>query len=167
MVATCPPLCFAGFGTDRLRCEQVMKTAGRENPNRRATVPCNRAPGAAAQNRSCSFKWAAKQENVQPLQMCFFLTSLFIELTRTWKLHPMVLWPELSSRKNAAKSLAMAAGSSIGAKCPPRGKTVQRWMFYTRSIYERGGSTLGTVWWVKTPNVLGVSPYVVSRVLQR
>src|SRR6266478_8928866 len=60
-----------------------MKTAGRENPNRRATVPCNRAPGAAAQNRSCSFKWAAKQENVQPLQMCFFLTSLFIELTRS------------------------------------------------------------------------------------
>jgi Polyphosphate kinase N-terminal domain len=45
-------------GTDRLGCEQVMKTAGRENPNRRAAVPCNRAPGAAAQNRSCSFKWA-------------------------------------------------------------------------------------------------------------
>ena len=26
--------CFAGFGTDRLRCEEAMKTAGRENPNR-------------------------------------------------------------------------------------------------------------------------------------
>ena len=26
--------CFAGFGTDRLRSEEVMKTAGRENPNR-------------------------------------------------------------------------------------------------------------------------------------
>src|ERR1700676_2028053 len=26
--------CFAGFGTDRLRREQAMKTAGKENPNR-------------------------------------------------------------------------------------------------------------------------------------
>src|SRR5277367_1521867 len=26
--------CFAGFGTDRLRRAEVMKTAGRENPNR-------------------------------------------------------------------------------------------------------------------------------------
>jgi len=30
----------------RLRCEQAMKIAGSGNPNRRATVPCNRAPGA-------------------------------------------------------------------------------------------------------------------------
>jgi hypothetical protein len=29
-------------------------------------------------------KWAAKQENVQPLETCFFLTSTFIELTRTY-----------------------------------------------------------------------------------
>ena len=57
-----------------------MKTAGRENPNRWATVSSNRAPGAGVQNRSCSIQWAAKQENVQPLQVCFFLTSPFIEL---------------------------------------------------------------------------------------
>ncbi len=25
--------CFVGFGTDRLRREEAMKTAGRENPN--------------------------------------------------------------------------------------------------------------------------------------
>jgi hypothetical protein len=78
--------CFAGFGTDRLRCEQAMKTAGRENPNRWAKASSNRAHGAAAQNRSCSIPWAAKQENVQPLQMCFFLTSTFIELSRSWEL---------------------------------------------------------------------------------
>jgi hypothetical protein len=71
---------LTGFGTDRLRCERAMKTASRENPNRRATVPHNRAHGAAAQNRSSLIKWAAKQENVQPLEMCFFLTSTFIEL---------------------------------------------------------------------------------------
>src|SRR5208337_344761 len=76
--------CFAGFGTDRLRCEEAMKTAGRGNPNRRADVPSNRAHGAAVQNRSCSIKWAARQENVQPSRRCFFLTSTFIELIRSW-----------------------------------------------------------------------------------
>jgi hypothetical protein len=72
--------CFAGFGTDRLRCEEVMKTAGRENPNRCAKVAGNRAPGADGQNRSCSIMWAAKQEKFRPTQECFFLTFPFIEL---------------------------------------------------------------------------------------
>src|SRR5580698_7021005 len=61
-----------------------MKTAGRENPNRWAIVAGNRAPGADGQNRSSSITWAAKQERLQPMRNCFFLTSLFIELTRTW-----------------------------------------------------------------------------------
>ena len=74
--------CFAGFGTDRLRREEAMKTAGRENPNRWTIVSSNRAPGAGGQNRSCSIKWAAKQEKFRPLEECFFLTSPFIELTR-------------------------------------------------------------------------------------
>ena len=60
-----------------------MKTAGRETPNRWAKVSSNRADGAVGQNTSCSFKWAAKQENLQPLEECFFLTSPFIELHRT------------------------------------------------------------------------------------
>jgi hypothetical protein len=54
-----------------------MKTAGRENPNRWARAPRNRAHGAAGQNRSRSIKWAAKQEKFQPQQVCFFLTSTF------------------------------------------------------------------------------------------
>jgi hypothetical protein len=74
--------CFAGFGTDRLRREEVMKTAGRENPNRWGNASSNRAHGADGQNRSCSIMWAAKQENFQPTEMCFFLTSPFIELIR-------------------------------------------------------------------------------------
>ena len=73
---------LAGFGTDRLSCEEAMKTAGRENPNRRANVSCTRAHGADGQNKSCSIQWAAKQEKVRPMQKCFFLTSTFIELTR-------------------------------------------------------------------------------------
>ena len=64
--------------------------------------------------------------------------------------------PQLRSRKKAVKSSATAAGSSAGAKCPPRGKTVHRWMLYTRCRYERGGSPSGTVWCAKTPNAVGV-----------
>src|ERR1700688_1339165 len=75
--------CFAGFGTDRLRCEEAMKTAGRENPNRWANVSSNRARGAEGQNSSRSIVWAGKQEKFQLMEMCFFLTSPFIELTRT------------------------------------------------------------------------------------
>jgi hypothetical protein len=52
------------------------------DPRHTGTVPHNRAHGAAAQNRSPLIKWAAKQENVQPLEMCFFLTPAFIELYR-------------------------------------------------------------------------------------
>jgi hypothetical protein len=75
---------FVGFGTDRLRREEAMNTAGRENPNHGVAVPRNRAHGAVGQNRSCSIKWAAKQEKLQPKVMYFFLTSPFIELLR-WK----------------------------------------------------------------------------------
>src|SRR6202163_1472913 len=71
--------CFAGFGTDRLRREEVMKTAGRENPNRCTILSSNRAHGAVGQNRSCSIKWAAKQEKFRPAEKCFLLTSTFIE----------------------------------------------------------------------------------------
>ena len=74
--------CFVGFGTDRLRREEVMKTAGRENPNHGVAGPRNRAHGAVGQNRSCSIKWAAKQEKFRPTGKCFFLTSPFIELGR-------------------------------------------------------------------------------------
>src|SRR5208282_5693113 len=74
--------CFVGFGTDRLRRQEAMKTAGRENPNHGVALPRNRAQGAEEQNRSRSVKWAEKQEKFQPKEMCFFLTSTFIELTR-------------------------------------------------------------------------------------
>jgi len=75
--------CFAGFGTDRLRREEAMKTAGSENPNRGGTLSRNRAHGAVGQNKSRSIKWAEKQEKVRPKEMCFFLTSPFIELIGT------------------------------------------------------------------------------------
>jgi hypothetical protein len=83
MVAKLTTFCFVGFGTDRRRREEAMKTAGRENPNHGVTWPHNRAHGAAGQNRSRSMKWAEKQEKFQPLQKCFFLTSPFIEQIRS------------------------------------------------------------------------------------
>ena len=60
-----------------------MKTAGRENPNHGVALPRNRAHGAEEQNRSRSIKWAEKQGKFQPEEMCFLLTSTFIELTST------------------------------------------------------------------------------------
>src|ERR1700720_4435029 len=65
--------CFAGFGTDRHRCQEAMKTAVRENPKRWAIVPSNRAHGAVGQNSSRSIVWAEKQEKFQPKEKCFFL----------------------------------------------------------------------------------------------
>ena len=75
---------LAGFGTDRLRREQAMKTAGRENPNRWAIVPSTRVHGATVQNRSRSIMRAGKQEKPRPKDVCFFLTSAFIELFRIY-----------------------------------------------------------------------------------
>jgi hypothetical protein len=74
--------CFVGFGTDRLRRQEAMKTADRENPIHGATWARNRAHGAVGQNRTRSIEWAEKQEKVQPKEMYFFLTSPFIELHR-------------------------------------------------------------------------------------
>src|ERR1700730_14369451 len=76
--------CLVGLGTDRLRCQEAMKTAGRENPNRWTILSSNRAPGAGGQNRSCSIQSAAMQEKFRPMQECLFLTSTFIELIRIW-----------------------------------------------------------------------------------
>jgi hypothetical protein len=99
---------FAGFRTNWLRREEAMKTPGRENPTRWAAVPSDRDFGAAGQNRSRSIKWAAKQEKLQPKEMCFFLTSPFIELLR----HNRALGtttPELAS------NVARFSGHSIYA----------------------------------------------------
>jgi hypothetical protein len=75
-----------------------MKTAARENPHW-AIKLSNRAPGAEDQNRSGLHKWAAKQEKLQPLELCFFLTSPFREQTRTELVQRRVgIWDHLSLR---------------------------------------------------------------------
>ncbi len=82
MVANLTRCCFTGFGTDRLRRKQAMKTTGRENPNCWTTSSSNRASGAERQNKSCSIKWAAKVQKFQPRDNFFSLTFPFIELIR-------------------------------------------------------------------------------------
>src|SRR5712692_6216719 len=67
-----------------------MKTAGRENPNRRTTVSSTRVHGAAAQSRSRSIRWAGKQEKLRPQEECFFLTSPFIELLSARAAQPCI-----------------------------------------------------------------------------
>src|SRR6202171_2446275 len=56
-----------------------MKTADREKQIHGYTWSRNRAHGAVGQNRTRSIKWAEKQEKFRPKEMCFFLTSPFIE----------------------------------------------------------------------------------------
>jgi hypothetical protein len=101
--------CFAGFGTDRLRREDVMKTAGRENSNRWGNASSNRVLGAEVQNRSCSVMWAAKQEKIRPLRGCFFLTSPFIELIRSWLTFQRVSRKYLNLRDDVSDLFPRAA----------------------------------------------------------
>ncbi len=76
--------CFVGFGTDRLRRQAAMKTAGKENPNRCAitrqpTELLGRKLDASPLNQA---GWKARKHPA--MGKYFFLTFPFIELTGTW-----------------------------------------------------------------------------------
>jgi hypothetical protein len=66
--------CFAGFGTDRLRREEVMKTAGRGNPNRWDNASSNRAHGAEVQNRILLIQVGCEARKIPAMGDIFFLT---------------------------------------------------------------------------------------------
>jgi len=53
-----------------------------------------------------------------------WLLTIVLHFETAIRQHGRQLW----SRKKAVSSPATAAASSTGAKCPPLGKTVQRWM---------------------------------------
>jgi hypothetical protein len=74
--------CFAGFGTDRLRREKVMKTAGREKPKSLGQRVQQPSTWRGSSEQLLIHHVAGKQEKVRPLQGCFFLTFPFRELTR-------------------------------------------------------------------------------------
>src|ERR1700726_4331832 len=74
--------CFVGFGTDRLRRKEAMKTAGKENPNRCAitrqpTELLGRKLELSLLNQA---GWKARKHPATAKY--FFLTFPFIELHR-------------------------------------------------------------------------------------
>ena len=72
--------CFVGFGTDRLRREEVMNTAGRENPNRYATVRVAfRVCGTEGENNPAQWDGLDVKKKSGHSRSVFFLTPL-IEL---------------------------------------------------------------------------------------
>ena len=81
-------------------------------------LPRNRAHGAGGQNRSSLIKWAAKQEKFQPKEMCFSLTSTFIELPIT---NPATLGIRLLPVcRQLAKKVSEFAERSRGQKLLPQ-----------------------------------------------
>src|ERR1700676_1918374 len=52
--------CFIGFGTDRLRRREAMKTADTENPIHGATWPRHRAHGVVGQNLPGMWNWISR-----------------------------------------------------------------------------------------------------------
>jgi hypothetical protein len=75
--------CFVGFGTDRLRRKEAMKTAGTENPNRCAitrqrTELLGRKLETSLLNQA---GWKARKHPA--MGKYFFLTFPFIELIGT------------------------------------------------------------------------------------
>src|SRR5580704_8313033 len=91
-----------------------MKTAGRENPNHGATLPHNRAHGTVGQNRFRSIRGAAKQEKFQPKEVCFFLTSPFIE-PRGY------LAPQPSTWHGRSEQISLDQGGCEARKIPAEG----------------------------------------------
>jgi hypothetical protein len=118
MVATRAPFCFAGFGTDRLRCEQAMKTAGRGNPHHWANM--SRNPSTIVRpvkTNSRSFTWAAKQEI--PANADVFFLDFF--LYRTWSIcFACANCPRPGARR---KSKPCAPGCSKSARASGRRRT--------------------------------------------
>jgi hypothetical protein len=76
--------CFVGFGTNRLRREDAMKTADRENPNSRAWLSSKPSPWGGRQQAFLLNQAGWKFRNFPAVGEVFFWTFPFIELTRTW-----------------------------------------------------------------------------------
>ena len=74
--------CFVGFGTDRLRRQEAMKTAGGENPNRYTTaLVAFRVYGTEAENNSAQSGGLDVENKSGHGRSVFFFTP-FIELLR-------------------------------------------------------------------------------------
>jgi hypothetical protein len=97
-----------------------MKTATRENPNRWAS---DRAHGAAGQNRSCSFKWAAKQENSSRRDV-FSLDFPFYRTLLTQNREDVKVVQELLRHANSRITLDLYAQAGMDKKRLAQSKLV-------------------------------------------
>ena len=89
------PFCFVAFATDRLRRQEAMKTAGRENPNRWAIVPsipsawCGRSEQISLDQVGCEARKIPAEGGVFFLD--FYLYRTYQELAR-WHLPEADFW---------------------------------------------------------------------------
>jgi hypothetical protein len=77
-------LWFAGFGTDRLRREQAMKTAGGENPKRWATTSQQPSTWCGRSEQILFIHMGCEASKIPAAGEIFFLTSAFIEQIGTY-----------------------------------------------------------------------------------
>ena len=82
MVANLTTVLLVGFGTDRLRREEAMKTAGRENQKRYSNHVASRAHGTEGEHKPA--RWGGLDARKTPAagEVFFFLTP-FIEQIRS------------------------------------------------------------------------------------
>src|SRR6266436_7337736 len=69
-----------GFGTDRLRRQEAMKTAGRGTPNRRAHPPWQPSTWRGRSEQILLNQVGCEGRKLPAKGEIFFLTSTFIEL---------------------------------------------------------------------------------------
>src|SRR5271168_2780851 len=81
-----------GLRTDWLRCAKVMKTAGKENQKRCATVRSVPRSRNGRPEQSCSTRWAGSQEKIRPQEKCFFLDSFYRTNQELWFQHSINSW---------------------------------------------------------------------------
>src|SRR5215472_1817091 len=76
---------LAGFGTDRLRCEQAMNTADRRKPKPLGHSAWQPRSWRGRSEQISFDQVGCEARKVPALGEIFFLTSSFIELPRSWK----------------------------------------------------------------------------------
>src|SRR5271170_1318168 len=72
--------------------QKLMKTAGRENQKRCATVRSVPRSRNGRPKQSWSTRWAGSQEKIRPQEKCFFLDSFYRTNQELWFQHSINSW---------------------------------------------------------------------------
>src|SRR5258706_14631856 len=84
MVGPLQPPCLSVSDTEWRRHRRKMKPLGWKNKSTCRISPRVKSLRRQARKNPSFITWAGKSENIRPQEGCFFLTSPFIELLRTW-----------------------------------------------------------------------------------